>query len=673
MAFVSPGVRRSGVRAARGKLTRLLSSDGTLVANYQPGSQVGTLTATRWNNALGNDIALVLPGVAGNYASTPDHARLDIVGDIDFIAKVASDNWTVGTVQTIFGKYAAGGAGTSSYIFRIQATTGKLQVLWSVLGGATLITATSSAAVGFTNGVANWVRATLDVDNGAAGNDVIFYTSADGVSWTQLGTTVTTANTTSIYDSTTILTIGSLSPATTDLFVGKIYRAQIYNGIAGTLVFDADFSAQARDTTSFAESANGATVTINSTAIAVPARIGDKTDLTQAVAAGQPILLPFSGEKYAWLPGVAGNYYSSPDSVAASITGDIDLRGLIAQTWTTSTSGLSIVSKDSATGVQRSYGFQTGANGKLVFFYTNDGSTTAGRVATSDAAVTFTGSAIGYVRATYVAATGKVNFYQSSDLGATWQAVGTEQSLTAGAIQDGTNPVTVGANGALGATGLFVGRIYRAQIYNGINGTLAVDFNAADWPETATNAATQASSTTGEVWTLNNTGAKLAQIVGSTQVLADGTAHYMKTAAFPLVQPTEIWFVGKQVTWTSGDDLFDGVTNVSGMIIQTGSTPQLAAFAGASLASATNPALNTKNIVTVLFNGVNSSIQTNTSAATTGDVGAANMNGFTLADRSATGSNANIQASEIILLSAASSAAKRAQIYSLLKALHGTS
>ncbi|HYH49645.1 MAG TPA: hypothetical protein VEG38_08860, partial [Acidimicrobiia bacterium] len=93
----------------------------------------------------------------------------------------------------------------------------------------------------FANGEVHWVRAVLDVNNEASGNDVFFYTSEDGETWTQLGNTVTTAGVTSIFDSTSAVEIGSRFGGTVGALAGSVYYVEIRNGIDGTVVnsFDA--------------------------------------------------------------------------------------------------------------------------------------------------------------------------------------------------------------------------------------------------------------------------------------------------------------------------------------------------------------------------------------------------------------------------------------------------
>lgn len=177
---------------------------------------------------------LSLPGSSGNYANTPDAAALDITGDIDIRAKIAPDDWTPAANQRIVAKHVATG-NQRSYLFSLL-TTGALSLSWWT-DGSTMVTTTSSANLSsLTNGTRKWVRATLDVDNGASNAAANFYTSDDGVTWTQLGTTQLTGATTSIFASTSTLELGSRDGGTDGLFAGKIYEAVVMNGIAGSEV-----------------------------------------------------------------------------------------------------------------------------------------------------------------------------------------------------------------------------------------------------------------------------------------------------------------------------------------------------------------------------------------------------------------------------------------------------
>ncbi|MFD9398338.1 hypothetical protein ACFWA4_05895 [Streptomyces sp. NPDC060011] len=176
---------------------------------------------------------LSLPGTTGHYASTPDAAALDITGDIDVRARISMDDWTPATDTAIVGKYNTTG-NQRSYLLSVL-TTGALNFQWSE-DGTVQKTKTSSIATGFTDGTAHWIRATLDVDNGASNADVKFYTSEDGTTWTQLGTTQQNGATTSIFSGSAILELGSRSAGTAANMAGKFFSAQVLNGLDGTVV-----------------------------------------------------------------------------------------------------------------------------------------------------------------------------------------------------------------------------------------------------------------------------------------------------------------------------------------------------------------------------------------------------------------------------------------------------
>ncbi|MEU8756211.1 hypothetical protein AB0C88_37565 [Streptomyces chartreusis] len=174
-----------------------------------------------------------LPGGSGDYVSTPDAAALDIVGDLDIRARVALDDWTPAAESTLVAKYTATG-NQRSYALAVT-TAGALIFRWSEDGTAEK-TETSSVVTGFTNGTVHWVRATLDVDNGASDAAVNFYTSDDGVTWTALGATQLNGATTSVFASTAVLELGTQTGGTVNRTTGRIYRAQVLSGIGGTSV-----------------------------------------------------------------------------------------------------------------------------------------------------------------------------------------------------------------------------------------------------------------------------------------------------------------------------------------------------------------------------------------------------------------------------------------------------
>jgi hypothetical protein len=202
-----------------------------------------------------------LPGVAGNYLSVPDEAALDITGDIDIRVQVAMDDWTPSAAHTLLSKRESSGD-QRSFTLSVR-TNGVLRLEWFVSGtAASQVIKDSTIATGIADNSVKWIRATLDVDNGSSGNDVIFSLSDDGIAWTQLGSTVTTAGVTSIYSGTAPVTVGSVQTSV-DMLAAKIYRAQILNGIDGTKVLDVDTSVITSGAATSFTALTGQTVTIN--------------------------------------------------------------------------------------------------------------------------------------------------------------------------------------------------------------------------------------------------------------------------------------------------------------------------------------------------------------------------------------------------------------------------
>ncbi|MEU4804311.1 hypothetical protein [Actinosynnema sp. NPDC023587] len=177
---------------------------------------------------------LQLPGSSGNTATTPDAAALDIVGDIDIRAHIAADDWTPAADSAIVAKFLTTGNQRSYSL--LLSTAGALVLAFSTDGTAVISKTSTANLSALAAGASAWVRATMDVDNGASGYTVRFYTSTDGTTWTQLGLDVVTATATSIHAGTAVLELGSRNGGTTDLLAGKVFEAEVRTGIGGTAV-----------------------------------------------------------------------------------------------------------------------------------------------------------------------------------------------------------------------------------------------------------------------------------------------------------------------------------------------------------------------------------------------------------------------------------------------------
>ena len=449
-----------------------------------------------------------LSGASGNYMSVADNPPLDVTGDIDLQVKVALDDWTPASGAYLVGKLTSASSQVS-YAMRVSAA-GNFVFLWST-NGTTLLTATSTAANTITDGTTKWVRTTVDVDNGASGYDVKFWTSDDAVTWTQLGSTVTGAGVTSLYSGTAILEIGSGAVGTLQPAKGKFFRAIIKNGIDGTVVLDADASVITlpSQTTFVDRSSNAYTVTIN------------KSGVGTFVSTGN----------YLYLPGIATNYASAPDSAALDITGNIDLRVKVAlDDWTPSATQVLIGKRASG---QYSYQLSVLSTGIISMAWTTDGSTTV--TALSTVAPTIADGETLWIRATLsVASNYTVIFYTSTD-GITWTQLGTTVTgVGATSIFSGTSPIEVGS--VNGGTSTARGKFFRAQVLNGINGTVAFDANFESSITSLLQTSFTESSTNGATVTINRSGStfRSAGVIdagylypGATNTFSNSTTDFL--------------------------------------------------------------------------------------------------------------------------------------------------
>lgn len=176
------------------------------------------------------------------YVTTADKASLDIVGDIDIRMEVEFDQ-TRGESQILAAKYLATGNQRSWVVALVD--TGAINFLWSTDGTFAALQSVSSGTYKIDVERRRFAfRVTMDVNNGSGGFTATFY-DADTIAgpYTQRSQFAGVSGTTSIFSSTTALTLGSGSGGSvsfannTDL-CGKLYAAEIYSGIGGTLVAD---------------------------------------------------------------------------------------------------------------------------------------------------------------------------------------------------------------------------------------------------------------------------------------------------------------------------------------------------------------------------------------------------------------------------------------------------
>lgn len=219
------------------------------------------------NNEVSVDTVLQLPGGFGDMATTPDDASLRITGDIDIRVRVAMDTWTPGSSQYFVGK--TGSVDNSAYGFLMDQQD-LLRITWSPDGTwDNSRNFVANAATGFADGSIHWVRATVDMDNGAGGCTGTFYTSENGIDWTQLGTSINASGVSSIFPATEILAMGARDGTAGFVpMAGRMYAAEVRDGINGTAVCSPVFTVHSPGDPSFVDP-TGKTWTMNNNAALV--------------------------------------------------------------------------------------------------------------------------------------------------------------------------------------------------------------------------------------------------------------------------------------------------------------------------------------------------------------------------------------------------------------------
>ena len=150
----------------------------------------------------------------------------------------------------------------------------------------------------------------------------------------------------------------------------------------------------------------------------------------------------------------------------------------------------------------------------------------------------------------------------------------------------------------------------------------------------------------------------------------DGTSDLMVAPAFARTQPSTVFIVMRQDTWTANDFIFESGTTSVFTLFQRTATPNISSISGAILDNG-NFAVGTFNMVTAIYNGVSSVLQVDSTAETTGDNGAGANAGFTLGARPTTTGFSNITVMEVLVMGAAASVAQRNQFKAYVLARYG--
>lgn len=163
------------------------------------------------------------------HMATPHHASLNPSGDWEATVSFSVDEW--GQRRVLVAK------GPNGYSVEVTANN---QVM--IYSGGRAVGSVDRLSDHFAPGERIWLRATYEIVSGIAGQRVV-YISDDGEDWDIMWASVNSAPSGSPpVANTNPLTIGAL-PAFTTAFDGRIYSAEVRDGIGGTVIANPDFTA----------------------------------------------------------------------------------------------------------------------------------------------------------------------------------------------------------------------------------------------------------------------------------------------------------------------------------------------------------------------------------------------------------------------------------------------
>ena len=216
------------------------------------------------------------------------------------------------------------------------------------------------------------------------------------------------------------------------------------------------------------------------------------------IGAGDPSVLPLND--------FLGAPYSNPPSIgayaaAAVATGQIDVQVKCSSNWQ-GTNVQSFVSKWDESVNKKSWMFRTSNSQRLEFRVSEDGTHITlplGNRAPENWLAEFPNGKVMWVRATWDQATSAVQFYYKENDEDDWTPWGGTRTLTSGLPHSNDASVELGSNDN-GTSGNLLGNMYKALVYDEIDGTLPViAFDASDH----STGSTITDPDTGLVWTLH--------------------------------------------------------------------------------------------------------------------------------------------------------------------------
>jgi hypothetical protein len=345
---------------------------------------------------------------------------------------------------------------------------------------------------------------------------------------------------------------------------------------------------------------------------------GASGDVVQTTAASQPLLLVHSGANYWWGSGISGSYCTTPNSLANTITGDIEIKAKIN---IPNFSGQkSIIVKSEGVGAAAGFAYNFFVNnGGLGFGYSTIGTTGTRITSVSSADLVSIGYSVNtdiFVSVSRNAVTGDIVFKYSFD-GTTYTQLGGTVSSTPSLIFGLNSSVVVGNWSDI--IFFFEGRIYSVSISNTIGGSSTQTFNPNSY--NAATSQTQWTSSTGEIWSVQTgtatTGYK-GVLVDRSITMFDGINDQLLSGTIATYQYITSNVSARTYNMVSSSTIITG-SNDSHAIFNNGGT--MSAYNQSVLSFGVGLLNNLRNLQ-ANFNGGSSETFTNNILGNTGNTGA---------------------------------------------------
>lgn len=215
-------------------------------------NKIGRNTPLRWGYKVGPPWA-EMSGTNGNEITTPTSAAYNVT-DLDLRLDLSLDDWEVS--QGIAARFTASGNNRSWAVY--MAGTGQVGFTWSPTGTSTTLTQFSTVPLKAYNGQRLTLRITMDVNDGAGGYELRFYTgrTVDDDEWVLLGDPIVGVGTTALFAASSIIEFGDVLGLVIAGMTGKVFALKLMSAILGTAVLTMTTADAAPGVTSF--TSNGA-------------------------------------------------------------------------------------------------------------------------------------------------------------------------------------------------------------------------------------------------------------------------------------------------------------------------------------------------------------------------------------------------------------------------------